>query len=122
MAGQAAADQAFTDLFDIFDRPYGDEYYISNDYNEDWYTDEQKAVMVIAGECGNHQFMPSDDDRANDNDVGHTGSDSCNDDVEGCSFQVVKLPETAAAMKAFTWERLLDQGQSLSMSVVENPP
>lgn len=114
MAGQAAADQAFTDLFDIFDRPYGDEYYSSNDYNEDWYTDEQKAVMVIAGECGNHQFMPSDAYSDYDDDFGHTGSDSCIDDVEGCSFQFVKLPETIAAMKTHTWQRLKDHNLQIS--------
>jgi len=113
LTGEEAAEQAFTDLFDIFDRSLADDAYVSNDYSEDWYTDEQKAVMVIAGECKNHKFEPTDDDRDedyNDYDGPATwhGSDSCDDGVDGCSFQFVKLPETMAAMKAIGFEGMQD--------------
>jgi len=80
----AAAEKAFSDLFEYG----GSEYY--NDY-----TDEHKAVMVIGGECGNHQLYSSDDDRDDDD-----ASASCDDGVDGCSMQLVKMPKTFAAIKA----------------------
>ena len=83
--------------------------------------------MVIAGECGNHMFMPTDDD-GGWGDYNAHGSDNCDDGEKtgptpypghppnwskdpklgGCSFQFVALPETTAALKAIGFDNMQD--------------